>query len=270
MLIMRLRGGLGNQLFQYAATVGLVDRLGAEAYFDARDYNLPRNDGTRKYSLEKFDIPVRLLDGAGADRLLEGLSVYDDPDDGGREGYEAIEDGTYIYGYFMDERFFTKTFRNSPPRFREAPRGKNARLVESMAGQQSVSVHIRRGDYLQAQHGRYQNVCTDEYYRKGIEYIARNLNRPVFYFFSDDPRYVKKNFNIRYPYVVVSNNIRAKDAHEDLRLMASCKYNIVANSTFSWWGAYLNRFEGKVVVRPATYYCDRGIPEVFPRDWVVP
>ncbi len=122
----------------------------------------------------------------------------------------------------------------------------NLEIYDDIAGSQSVSVHIRRGDYV----GGALDILTKEYYLKVIEYISRQLEDPVFYFFSDDPSYVREEYkDIPYRYKIIDWN-KGEDSHFDMQLMSACKHNIICNSSFSLWGAVLNKNPEKTVIRP--------------------
>ena len=128
---------------------------------------------------------------------------------------------------------------------------KNSNLAQEMACLNSVSLHIRRGDYLSLPN---YCVCDEKYYTSSINYIKKKVSSPVFFVFSDDPSWCQsfmKQYNI--PFVIVDWN-QGKDSYQDMFLMTQCKHNVIANSTYSWWGAWLNMNEGKIVVAPAKWF----------------
>ena len=114
----------------------------------------------------------------------------------------------------------------------------------------SVAVHIRLGDYIQIRE-LYGNICTEEYYRKAIQYIAGRIENPVFYVFSDEPERVGDLLS-DYQCCVIEEN-RGTDSYKDMYLMSKCRHHIIANSTFSWWGAWLDDKPDKIVVTPSKW-----------------
>ena len=131
----------------------------------------------------------------------------------------------------------------------------------------AVSLHVRRGDYLLAKNMSVLGVCGLDYYKKAIEYVAKNVKNPYFFLFSDDIPWVEENLKINYPYEIVDIN-NGKNSFYDLWLMKNCKHNIIANSSFSWWGAWLNENPNKIVVAPKKWMNTIKKVEVCPKDWI--
>ena len=170
-----------------------------------------------------------------------------------------------ISGYWQDERYFENVqedvrnafvFRNIDNR--------NILLGKEMSACDSVSLHIRRGDYL-----KFPNllVCTPSYYNRAIDYIKEHVKNPVFYVFSDDldwsEQFMKKQ---SVEFHMVGHN-RGKDSYKDMYLMTCCRHNIIANSSFSWWGAWLGKRGGKIVVRPSEWIKGKS-KDPCPANWV--
>lgn len=130
----------------------------------------------------------------------------------------------------------------------------------------SVSLHIRRGDYLKPEFEALGKCCTPDYYGRAIRYMTERTESPVFFVFSDDMDYVREN--IRTGNMVYVDGNRGKDSWQDMFLMSMCRHNIIANSTFSWWGAYLNVHPDKIVIAPRQwwYYLERD--DVTPEEWI--
>ena len=160
----------------------------------------------------------------------------------------------YISGYFACERYYADLLgklRNEV-QFPESNNIKNQKLAEEMGNCQSVSMHIRRGDYLNEENkAMFGNICTDAYYEKAIKIIEETVENPHFYIFSDDVPYAKEKYAGK-QYTIVDVN-HGKDSFYDMWLMSRCKHNICANSTFSFWGARLNGNEGKIMIRPTIH-----------------
>jgi hypothetical protein len=118
-----------------------------------------------------------------------------------------------------------------------------------MQSENSISVHIRRQDYLTVADGkRYMGICTNEYYKGAFDYIESNVNNSIYYIFSDDLEYAHAHFDKPNMHIVDWNT--GRESMHDMELMSHCKHNICANSTFSIWGARLNRNPGKLMIRP--------------------
>lgn len=160
----------------------------------------------------------------------------------------------YISGYFACEKYYTDILPKlrKQIKFPESNNLLNLKMVKEMENCQSVSMHIRRGDYLNAENAAmFGNICTDAYYEKAVEIIEENVKNPHFYIFSDDISYVKEKYQGD-KYTIVDIN-HGKDSFYDMWLMSKCKHNICANSTFSFWGARLNGNEGKIMIRPTIH-----------------
>lgn len=132
---------------------------------------------------------------------------------------------------------------------------------------QSISLHIRRGDYLKYNtKWDFSNVCTEDYYKKAINYISKILEQPEFFVFTDDIEYAKKKFNKNHFHIVDIN--RGKNSWRDMYLMSLCKHNIMANSSFSWWGAWLNKNPNKIVLHPKQFLRNYPTKDFYCESWV--
>lgn len=278
MIVVRLVGGLGNQLFQYAAGRALALRLGVGLGLDTRFYAGKRRG---QYALDAFAVRTDPLDGIAlppSDRALGGIirrfektpfSVFREGNATFDPTVPALPDWTYLEGYFQSDRYFADhadTIRRDlavlPP-----PTPPNADMAERIAGSCAVSVHVRRGDYVTNRKVAARLGALDPtYYRHAADYIAERLD-PVFFLFSDDPDWAEANLRFDNPVVVVR---QPDPAYEDLRLMAACRHHIIANSSFSWWGAWLNSLSDKIIVAPRMWFRDPAIDTstIVPSGWV--
>lgn len=139
-----------------------------------------------------------------------------------------------------------------------------------MRGENSVSVHIRRGDYVtKSRYNKTYAHCTVKYYENAVDYIAKKFPNPHIYIFSDDTDWIKENIKFPYETEYVTHNI-GQNSFEDIRLMSNCKHNVIANSTFSWWGAWLNQNSEKIVVCPDVWFQDSRIvqTDIYPKEWI--
>lgn len=267
MKIVTFKGGLGNQLYQYVFFKYLENKtpghkiygfypskdlsahngLEIEKWFDV---HLPQASiiinmiGTIFYYLSKF---VRKV---GLKNNLINVNGYD---------IKPL----YHEGYWLSCNHIIEL-----PRFKTDINldVENLKLLHTIKSTNSVAIHIRRGDYTNINVQQiYGGVCTLEYYQKAIEIIKNKVERPSFYFFSDDSQYVKDTFHLDNMFVV-DNNVGEKSFF-DLYLMSSCKYMIIANSTFSCWAAYLNNHVLDVIC-PHKWFANGILPDIYKENWI--
>lgn len=175
----------------------------------------------------------------------------------------------YYWGGWHNELYF-RTIREELLnifRFKIKENDKQLRqLVDEFQGKNSVSIHIRRGDYLKSNLiDHFGSVCSFEYYHKAINYIEKNVENPFFYIFTDDKQWVSENFII--PDSRVIDFYHENDSWKDMYLISLCKHHINANSTFSWWGAWLNHNPQKIVLVPKNY-TSKGDSDIYPESWI--
>ncbi len=276
MIITRLHGGLGNQLFQYAAGRALATRLGTDLAIDERTLpeigfrpckahfnwtlssadQLPpiKSDGLVKYGL------WRLFGRHPKLQREKGLGY--DP------SFETWSDDTYLHGYWQSQQYFLPieaTLRDDL-QITTPPSTQNAEMAAKISEHAAVSLHVRRGDYLAlAAH----NVCTEAYYQAALEKVATLTDAtPHVFVFSDEPDWARENLPLPFEKTIVDFNGPTTD-YEDLRLMSLCQHNVIANSSFSWWGAWLNSNPNKVVAGPATWFGNDKLhnPDILPKTW---
>lgn len=286
MVTVKLMGGLGNQMFQYAIGRSLAHDLGEELYLDVSFYDLlPSVDTTpREYQLYYFqvhgDIVKRGVVSRCAINILKTIvrkypfvcqkyvcerDLSYDP--------SLINNITHPYldGYWQCEKYF---LHNSDIIRRDfniiLPQSEiNKRWAAKIVCSSSVCLHVRRGDYVtntkaNAMHG----LCGLEYYHKAIAYILKIVHNPVFFVFSDDMMWTKDNLSIPGEVYYIDHNSPAQD-YEDLRLMTLCKHFIIANSSFSWWGAWLGNFEDKVIIAPKKWFNQPNVmDDIVPDSWI--
>ena len=183
-------------------------------------------------------------------------------------------DEVYLYGFWGCEKYYEDIIPLLQAKivFPESSDPRNAALIRSMAGENAVSVHLRRKDYLTVADGkRYMGICTDAYYKGAIRYITERVERPVFYIFSDDPAFARAQFCGENMHVIDWNT--GRESLQDMALMSRCRHNICANSTFSIWGARLNRHPDKIMIRPLHHdnyeTLDAGTLHAYWQGWVL-
>lgn len=282
--IVKFNGGLGNQMFQWAFGVALEAKTGVKTIFDMSFFD---KKYARPYELDIFGLNCPQVEGLWnkfklgliwklrkhmADKTFFGTSFYAESHFHYDENLFNVRPNTYIEGFFQSEKYFVgvKDQISSAFQFKSKPDDFNLHLIEQISDSNSVSLHIRRGDYVQKK--RYQNLyatCSLYYYKRGVEHISKSVENPTLFVFSDDHSWVKANLDLPYECIFVSNNSGDK-SWEDMRLMSLCKHNIIANSSFSWWGAWLNNNPQKIVIAPKKWFNDKKINQidVIPSNWV--
>lgn len=300
MIITKIQGGLGNQLFQYATGRALSLKYNAELKFDLAFFENP--EYIKVFRLDKFKICYDIANSKDCRflknkakiptifKILKKLNIKIHPF---YKKSHLIEDDVlsllkkrnvkkkdyYFECWHNNENYF-KTYRKTIIQDLNADfllSKENLLLQQELINNNSISVHIRRGDYLT---NPYFKVIPKEYYLKAMKYFINQVQDPIFYFFSDDIAWVKKEFsnfsNVKF---IESNSFSdtvwssARDI-EDLMLLRSCKHQIIANSSFSWWGAWLNENPNKIVIAPKYWYnnikaqhrIDFG--NLIPSDWI--
>jgi hypothetical protein len=249
-------------------------------------------DTFRKYELTRFNHSARQLSKSRKNlmanlrrkrfapirRLLQAFQSplapmhIKDVEQGFQTSLAGIRGNLYLDGFWQSERYFVgirdvllKEFT-----FKAAPDEENAKLLVSIASQNAVCVHIRRGDYVTTMHGQAKHgVCGLDYYQAAVARIRKIIDKPAFFVFSDDPAWVNANFPRMNPMTIVSHNVGKTDA-EDLRLMMTCRHFITANSSFSWWAAWLGQFPQKTVIAPRRWYAkqDQCDKDLVPESWI--
>ncbi len=277
MVVTRLRGGMGNQLFQYAYGRKVSRMFGKQLVLDIYDYE---KVGYRKYALDRFNIGGDVIL-AKTDCYRKGVLRYKNiitrignrfmPDylfeklkrQGIYYWYQTdfkdmdIEEDEQLFlcGYWQSEDYF-KSIKSEIKQLRITDSGleKNQTLSALLKSRNSVCVHIRRTDYLTSSN----RLCTCDagYYLKGMELLETKVSSPDYFIFSDDLKDVKANFNFGDRNITY---IEGQTDYDSFALMTQCRHYIIANSTFSWWASYLSENEMPCIIAPSCWYIDRDI-----------
>lgn len=289
MVVIKPIGGLGNQMFQYAVGRHLAHLLGTELKLDISGYE---NCNLRKYELGSFNIvenfasprEVKTLtsqkNGALA-RLVQCLlrRPKDRAPSHIRESYFHFDseilnlpNNVYLDGYWQSEKYFNNIEDVIRKEFAITvlQTGKNQKMAELISSRESVSLHVRREDYVSNLHtSKVHGTCGLDYYARAIAEIYSRVDSPHFFVFSDDVEWSKANLDISHPVVFVDHN-NALRSYEDLRLMSQCRHHIIANSSFSWWGAWLNPDSDKTVIAPDRWFNKEDIDttDLLPESWI--
>jgi hypothetical protein len=186
-------------------------------------------------------------------------------------GIKTVPRDGYLVGYWQSEKYFAEVAEQIREDFSFLlpPGNRNAELAREIQQVNAVSLHVRRGDYASnARTTSTHGLCSLDYYRAAIEYVAERVKQPHLYIFSDDIEWVINNLKIELPHQYVDHNHGA-ESYNDMRLMSMCKHHIIANSSFSWWGAWLNPSTDKIIVAPTHWFANQtNVGDLFPQGWV--
>ena len=272
MIIIDIAGGLGNQMYGYALYRTLLER-GRDVYMNISYYDHQNSPDltVRKYELsETFYVTERFSQGfANFIRKFKLMRTYKDKNTCFQPEILDVQKGILTgcwesFKYSQEiEGILRKEFT-----FRKPLTGKSAQVINEIRSCNSVSVSFRRGDYVTL--GR---VLPIEYYKRAIQYHRQRIPDAKFFCVSDDIEWCKETFR-DYDFTFIDSSLN--DDSEDMRIISNCKYNILANSTFSMWGAWLNQNPDKIVLRPSKYFFSdkpkytvlNQRKDFWPEDWI--
>jgi len=293
MIIVNIIGGLGNQMFQYAFgyatskennTKIKLDVRGFDAYslraYELGLFNIEENlelQSTYSFLLNqlngKNNSPLSKASRKVLRRLLRFTKFYyqENKDYTFDEGVFNIKIDTYFYGYWQNEKYFKKYRKELLEVFTlKNLHSKTIEYQQQIIKSEAVSLHIRRGDYVNdAFTNSVHGVCDIEYYKRAVMEVLKSKKQAHFFIFSDDLDWTKGNLDFieNKTFVRLESNI---SDHEEMYLMSQCKYNIVANSSFSWWGAWLNQNSDKKVIAPKKWFKEGKLnsKNIIPNSWM--
>lgn len=281
MITVKLKGGLGNQLFQYSFGRLLSHKNNQELKLDTTNLSGSK-DTFRQYALDVFNINAHIANNYEIasnkyplgfvskitkifnQKILRKYNI-------GYNDHLLKSKSKYFEGYFQNHKYLEpiRDILLSDITLKESIEDKYKDLFQKILENNSVSIHIRRGDYVNDKKTKKAHyVFGLEYYQKAIQVIKERLQNPIFFIFSDDIDWVKQNLKINEETYYVSND-NIKD-YEELIIMSKCKHNIIANSSFSFWGAWLNQNKDKIVIAPHRWN-NKFIKEyrdLLPEDWI--
>jgi len=255
-MIVQLMGGVGNQLFQYAFGRSLSIAKSCPLFFDKG-----RDLGRSGYALDKYGIEVNIVANGSPTFWENGLSHHPEVNDAPPENF--------FMGYWQSEKYFNQEVIRrelSEPLFLS---DETKFVADQIHSKNSVFIHIRRGDNLSPRalsfHG---NLADTDYYDKAIEHIRERVADPTFFIFSDEPEWCVENYRPT-PSIVVTHNDPVAGCAEDIWLMSQCDNAIIANSSFSWWGAWFQNDKG-IVVAPKRWFISTEVEnrDIVPERWV--
>jgi hypothetical protein len=311
MIITKLTGGLGNQMFQYSTGFALAMKNRTELKIDVSGYDdvcVVNSDTPRKFGLSIFNIssPIALSEEIAKTKyphkniskawrffkqkilkqnytdyepkLFQKISQRITKNRKLKEIYKHTPDiNFYLDGFFQSEKNFAEFASQIRHEFtfkKEIMAKQLLEIAKEIKNQNSISIHIRRGDYVNnPKTNKYHGTCSLEYYERALNLIKERLPSQslTFYIFTDDPVWANENFAPLFPKEKFTN---ISDFHfrpfEEMYLMSKCQHNIIANSSFSWWGAWLNKNSDKIVIAPREWtQCKKDPhPNIIPTTWI--
>lgn len=297
MIIVKLQGGLGNQMFQYALGRQLSYKFNTTLKLDISglsDRTARENFPLRDYELEIYNIQAQIATKDDIASFIPNQTLFDralkkikkkaglikiksEIEQTFRPSVLTLGPNTYLTGYWQSEKYFLpisnlirSNFTLKTNLLREIDQKTVLReYKESIINTNSVSVHFRRCDYVNDfVTNKYHGICSEDYYRKAITQINLKIANPYYFLFSDETEWLEKNFKSDQPYSIIQGN----SGYIDLHLMSLCKHNIIANSSFSWWGAWLNTNPEKTIIAPKNWFVNKEMNnqtyDLIPNKWI--
>ena len=271
--VVKLMGGLGNQMFQYAFGKALENKTGRKVLYDIswfeeiKKHTDKNGVAQRKYELEIFSPNIKFASKKQIANCKKKITekkefIFD-------KNLLKDQKSAYYEGYFQNEKYFENIKDNlkkefSFPQISPYDKFNSYWLNRINECENPVFIHFRRGDYLNLSGW----ILSLDYYKKAIQYIQNNVNNPTFFIFGQDcENYIKTEFNINTPYELVGEiNSQNLEDWKDIVLMQSCKHGIIANSTFSWWAAWLGKASEGIVTAPSPFI--NGQDEIICKNWI--
>jgi hypothetical protein len=284
MIITEINGGLGNQLFQYAAGLSLAEKHQTQLKINV---DFKQADTSRTLGLSHFNIflesatpeeikhysPTSIL----FKKILSYLPLalqkfYKERQFSYQPDFEKLGPNVYLKGYWQSERYFSTIATQVKDIFTLQPHfySNILPLIEEIKQTESVSIHVRKGDYLLHPYSDYYATLESAYYNNALAALQDNLPQLKLYVFTDDPKWVKENLALPIPYTLISG-VQTTSMYEDFQAMLTCKYHIIANSSFSWWTAWLSARDGKKVVAPKEWFKNgpSDTADLIPKSWLI-
>lgn len=290
LVVSQIIGGLGNQMFQYATGRAISLNSDVPLVLDVSGYaNYRLHNGFELFKVFNFAPSIATKKdiysvlGWRSGKIFRKIMmrpsgiIFRDPKmivEPYSHYWPEITNVSrccYLAGYWQSEKYFknVETTIRADFTFKNTPSQLNAELAEQIRQVDAVSLHVRRGDYAKdlkanATHG----LCSLDYYQSAVRWISDQIKQPHFFVFSDDIDWVTNNLRIDFPCHYVDHN-QGVESYNDMNLMSMCRHNIIANSSFSWWGAWLNKSPEKIVIAPKKWFADgREVKDLFPHGWV--
>lgn len=290
MIISELRGGLGNQMFQYAFGKALAIKNRTSLYIDKRPlYDIDESLFTKRpFELNIFDIeykpvsnwrlnfffPDRHLGWRLLRKLLRSKVLFETGFNY-NDQTDLLNKHIYIRGYWQSEKYFEDVSDSIRKAFvfSASKNPKTEKIASEIANRNSISIHVRRGDYVTSKAANTLHGFVGlDYYIEAFKIMNAKVSDTRYYIFSDDSEWVKQHLlnHLEHATMVVHNS--GKESWQDMYLMSLCKHNIIANSSFSWWAAWLNNNPAKVVIAPEKWFASNEMnlqtTDLIPSKWI--
>ncbi len=273
MIVVKLIGGLGNQMFQYATGLALSQLKRTDLYIDISELDKELDGGriAHKLELDAFNIQLKIAPNDEVLRLKKLgekkttrvmhrffpflFSTIHAAESGLKFHSQFVHypSNTYLNGYWQNQKYFSsikaELYQQFTPKL--SPTEGVLEFIQKINSSNSISIHVRRGDYLLPEISNYHGNCDLRYYKESMSFISKEVSNPLFFVFSNDLDWCKQNLPADFNLVFVQHD---GENFWDLLLMSYCKHNIIANSSFSWWSAWLNKNANKIVVAPEYWY----------------
>jgi hypothetical protein len=276
MIIVKLKGGMGNQMFQYALGRAMSLRYNVNLKLDTSFFYLDfKNTTKRIYSLDLFNIKVKTFKINKVITYIISVFRKIVKNKGVEKNFQFDPEvfswgpNVLLDGYWQSPKYFAGyediirkdfTLKNPLPQNIQ-------NLMNEIESKDSICIHVRRGDYVG---NKYHEVVYIEYYKKAIDYISKIKNMEKIYVFSDDIEWCKANMSFEFETMFVGDEYAGSKSEGHLFLMSACKYFIIPNSSFSWWAVWLNTNKDKIVVAPQKWFTDESINtnDLIPENWI--
>jgi hypothetical protein len=291
MIVAKLIGGLGNQLFQYAAGRALAVHHGTDLLLDTSFLEQDPKGGytKRNFELDAFNINARIassnnlqqfpLNGGRMQTKLKSLFpglfntlVFNESQQAFDPRFLKLPENTYLNGYWQDQRYFLPIREQllKELALKDAPSEQYNLLLKKINDSNSVSIHVRRGDYVSLPAaGNFHGLADLDYYRHAVEQLEKEHKDLHYFIFSDDLAWCEQHLNFLKDVTFVYGEKLGLSAQQELILMSHCRHQVIANSSFSWWAAWLNTNPGKTVIAPEFWFAKKRSRElsILPREW---
>lgn len=293
MIIAKLMGGHSNQLFQYAFGRQIAKKHNTELYLDLSWFNeIDQGDTRRHYELDVYPLRAKIIDASSLDivhsesatlkdKLLKKsgrdkrIWTFTQSGNSFNKSYLKAPDNSMLIGYWQSEKFFPDIIKQIRKEVEPLshPTPENKKLIELMKKSESVWIHVRRGDYVTNPNAKkFHGVKDKKYFTSAFNklesLVAKDSRKHIQVFIcSNDINWCKKNLKFEYPTHYFSNKLGS----EDMRVAKHCKHDILSNSSFSWWGAWLNENPNKIVIAPKEWFLDKKANQendIVPDSWI--
>lgn len=288
MIVIEINGGLGNQMFQYACGRATALRLDTILRLTLPKQNTDKFFITRPFELNIFKADLKIASNKELNQFSPKLLIskifnkvfknnryYSEQTFAYDTGLIKQKKNLFLQGYWQTEKYFSDYEATIKNDFTFTAQKNESTIEHKKVIQQcnAVSVHVRRGDYISSPIANgFHGVAGLDYYEKAIEKIEQLVDEPFYFLFSDDADWVKENLMKNKKNVIVVEHNTGNDSWQDMYLMSICKHHIIANSSFSWWGAWLNENINKVVIAPKQWFANKEKNEqtqdIIPLCWI--